>query len=331
MYSYEVYKVTNKINNKVYIGITNKGAGARFKQHLFDAEHGSQYRFHRAIRKYGKENFEVSIIAFCNDADELKENEIKFISEYESMNPDKGYNMTEGGDGTFGRVCTLETRLKISEANKGKEVSEETRKLLSERGKVRTTGRDTYWSSGNIGASRRKQVLQYDNNGNFIKEYEGVNIAAKETCINFPLIVNSLKRRNKLESKVNPYIWVYKEDYPDVPETIDPSLIALCPEWKPVISEACRQANLEARKNKVYSDEEKAAIKQRATEACGKQVEQYSIDGELITTFDSISEAARITKQDRKTISNWVSGKTTKITKQTKFVWKYKTEQSNIE
>lgn len=330
MYSYEVYKVTNKINNKVYIGITNKGAGARFKQHLFDAEHGSQYRFHRAIRKYGKENFEVSIIAFCDNADELKENEIKFISEYESMNPDKGYNMTEGGDGTFGRVCTLETRLKISEANKGKEVSEETRKLLSERGKVRTVGREAYWSSGNIGSDRRKPVLQYDSQGKFIKEYEGVNIAAKETGINFPLIVNALKRRNKLESKVNPYIWVYKEDYPDVPETVDSSLIAVCPEWKPVISEACRQANLEARKNKVYSDEEKAAIKQRATETCGKKVEQYTVEGALIATFDSISEAARITKQDRKTISNWVSGKTTKITKQTKFIWKYKTEQSNI-
>lgn len=330
MYSYEVYKVTNKVNNKVYIGITNKGAGARFKQHLFDAEHGSQYRFHRAIRKYGKENFEVSIIAFCDNADELKENEIKFISEYESMNPDKGYNMTEGGDGTFGRVCTLETRLKISEANKGKKVSEETRKLLSERGKVRTESRDLYWSSGNIGSDRRKPVLQYDNQGKFIKEYEGVNIAAKETGINFPLIVNALKRRNKLESRANPYIWVYKEDYPDVPETVDTSLIALCPEWKPVISEACRQANLEARKNKVYSEEEKEAIKQRATEACGKKVEQYTVDGELIAIFNSISEAARITKQDRKTISNWVSGKTTKITKQTKFVWKYKTEQSNI-
>lgn len=331
MYSYEVYKVTNKVNNKVYIGITNKGAGTRFKQHLFDAEHGSQYRFHRAIRKYGKENFEVSIIAFCNNVDELKENEIKFISEYESMNPDKGYNMTEGGDGTFGRVCTLETRLKISESNKGKEVSEETRKLLSERGKVRTESRNLYWSSGNIGSDRRKPVLQYDNQGKFIKEYEGVNIAAKETGINFPLIVNALKRRNKLESKANPYIWVYKEDYPDVPETVDPSLIALCPEWKPVISEACKQANLEARKNKVYSEEEKEAIKQRATEACGKKVEQYTVNGELIATFNSISEAARITKQDRKTISNWVSGKTTKITKQTKFVWKYKTEQSDIE
>lgn len=330
MYSYEVYKVTNKTNNKVYIGITNKGAGARFKQHLFDAEHGSQYRFHKAIRKYGKENFEVSIIAFCNNADELKENEKKFIIEYDSMNPEKGYNMTEGGDGTFGRVCTLETRLKISEANKDKEVSEETRRLLSERGKVRTEGRDAYWSSGNIGANRRKPVLQYDNHGKFIKEYDGINVAAKETSINFPLIINALKRRNKLESKANPYIWVYKEDYPDIPETIDSSLIALCPEWKPVISDACRQANLEARKNKVYSDEEKAAIKQRATEACGKKVEQYSVDGKLITTFDSISEASRITGQDRKTISNWVSGKTTKITKQTKFVWKYKTEQSNI-
>jgi group I intron endonuclease len=330
MYSYEVYKVTNKVNNKVYIGITNKGAGARFKQHLFDAEHGSQYRFHRAIRKYGKENFEVSIIAFCNNADELKENEIKFISEYESMNPDKGYNMTEGGDGTFGRVCTLETRLKISEANKGKEVSEETRKLLSERGKVRTEGRDTYWSSGTIGAGRRKPILQYDENGIFVKEYDGIRLAEKETGISFALITSALKKRNVVKSKVNPYIWVYKEDYPDVPETVDPSLIALCPEWKPVISEACRQANLEARKNKVYSEEEKAAIKQRATEACGKKVEQYTVDGELIATFNSISEAARSTKQDAKTISNWANGKTTKITKQTKFVWKYKTEQSNI-
>ena len=107
MLSYEVYKITNKVNGKVYIGITNRGAGARFKQHLFEAEHGSSFRFHNALRKYGADGFDINIISFCKNAEELKEREKFFIKEYDSTNPEKGYNMTEGGDGTFGKIITL--------------------------------------------------------------------------------------------------------------------------------------------------------------------------------------------------------------------------------
>lgn len=157
MLSYEVYKITNKVNGKVYIGITNRGAGARFKQHLFEAEHGSSFRFHNALRKYGADGFDINIISFCKNAEELKEREKFFIKEYDSTNPEKGYNMTEGGDGTFGRPCSEETKQKISIANSGKTASEYTRKLLSEAGKVRTEGRDKYWKSGEIGETRKNQ------------------------------------------------------------------------------------------------------------------------------------------------------------------------------
>lgn len=323
MLSYEVYKITNKVNGKVYIGITNRGAGARFKQHLFEAEHGSSFRFHNALRKYGADGFDINIISFCKNAEELKEREKFFIKEYDSTNPEKGYNMTEGGDGTFGRPCSEETKQKISIANSGKTASEYTRKLLSEAGKVRTEGRDKYWKSGKIGETRKKPVLQYTLDGDYITEYSGVNEASRKTGISTSLIIPSLKRKRVLISERNPYIWLYKEDYKEIPSKVDPSLAAILPDWKPQISDKCRQANIESRKNKVRTAEELALIKQRATEACGKKVLQYSLDGKLLAEFDSISEASKNTGQDRKTIANSANRKT-KVTKSTKFIWRYK-------
>lgn len=64
MRSYDVYKITNKTNNKVYIGITSKGLSARWKEHLYNAEHGCPFKLHNAIRKYGKENFSIELIDF---------------------------------------------------------------------------------------------------------------------------------------------------------------------------------------------------------------------------------------------------------------------------
>lgn len=89
MRSYDVYKITNKVNNKVYIGISSKGASARFREHIYAAEHGSPYKIHKAINKYGKDNFLFEVIDFCNSWDELVEKEQYYISLYDSKNDEK--------------------------------------------------------------------------------------------------------------------------------------------------------------------------------------------------------------------------------------------------
>lgn len=327
MRSYDVYKITNKTNNKVYIGITSKGLSARWKEHLYNAEHGCPFKLHNAIRKYGKENFSIELIDFCNSWEELEEKEKYYISEYKSLQDEFGYNMTEGGDGTIGRYVTMETRDKIRQKAIGREVSEETRMKLSEAGKVRTENREAYWNSGKIGDNRHKPILQYTKEGVFIREFEGVNIAAKELGLSPTTIITSLKHENIVGSKRNPYIWVYKSEYPDVPETVPASLFAKDPNWKPTISEACRKADAEARKNRKPTDNQlKAAVENGMKVA--KPICQYDKEGNLIAEFTSIIEASRSTKIDRRGIQrqlqNPVDPSNSRAWSNTKYIWKYK-------
>ena len=58
----EVYKIVNKINNKLYVGITNQGINMRFRHHVYEAKTNSLFPLHMAMRKYGEDNFEVSLI-----------------------------------------------------------------------------------------------------------------------------------------------------------------------------------------------------------------------------------------------------------------------------
>lgn len=64
-----IYKVTNKVNGKCYIGQTCGSVDRRFSQHCYDANKNKKKTpFHSAIRKYGKENFSHDLILICNDA-----------------------------------------------------------------------------------------------------------------------------------------------------------------------------------------------------------------------------------------------------------------------
>jgi group I intron endonuclease len=127
---YVVYKSTNKINGDFYIGVSSQGLKSRKIGHLFDAKKGSDIRFHRAIRKYGEENFDWEVVLSVSSKEEMFQNEIKLISE---LNPQ--YNCTSGGDGQY--CHTDETKKKISDKKRGKKPTESTmaglRKFLSER------------------------------------------------------------------------------------------------------------------------------------------------------------------------------------------------------
>lgn len=327
MRSYDVYKITNKINNKIYIGITSKGLSARWKEHLYNAEHGCPYKLHNAIRKYGKENFSIELIDFCNSWEELEEKEKYYISEYNTLQDEFGYNMTEGGDGTISRYVTEETKDKIRQKAIGRVVSEETREKLSEAGKVRTERRQTYWNSGKIGDNRRKPILQYTKEGEFIREFDGINIAAKELGMSATTIITALKHQNIVGSKRNPYIWVYKSEYPDVPKTVPASLYAKDPDWKPTISEACRKADAESRNSRKLTEKQlKAAIENGM--AAAKAICQYDKENNLVAEFPSIIEASRITGIDRRGIQrqlqNPVDPSNSRAWSNTKYIWKYK-------
>lgn len=324
MRSYDVYKITNKVNNKVYIGITSKGISARWKEHLYSAEHGCPFKLHNAIRKYGRENFSVELLDFCNSWEELEEKEKFYISEYKSLQDEFGYNMTEGGDGTFGRKHSEDTKEKIRQKAIGREVTETTRIKLSEAGKVLTEARKAYRESGQIGNTRKKPVLQYSKEGKFIQEFSGVNVASRSTGIHVTTLSNSLKGKNIVGSKINPYIWVYKEDYPDVPPTVSADLFAKDPDWKPTISEACRKAN---KINRKPSEKQlQTAIENGMKFA--KAICQYDKEGNIIAEYSSIIEACRKTKCDRRGVQrqlqNPVDPNNKRAWNNAKYIWKYK-------
>lgn len=72
MKSNEVYKITNKITGKIYIGITNQGSGARYRHHWYESRIGEPSPIHKSMAKYGEENFTLEIIDFAETYEELK-------------------------------------------------------------------------------------------------------------------------------------------------------------------------------------------------------------------------------------------------------------------
>ena len=95
-----IYLITNKINNKKYVGKTTKSIKERWEEHLKDSkkEKCEIRPLYRAIRKYGIENFTIEEIEKCNiiSLSEKEQYWIKYYNTYED-----GYNATLGGDGSI--------------------------------------------------------------------------------------------------------------------------------------------------------------------------------------------------------------------------------------
>ena len=89
-----IYKITNIQNNKVYIGQTIRPVKNRFNRHINDAlNHTIDTHFARAIRKYGKDSFQIEVIDEAETQEELNQKERYWIQYYNSVK--EGYNETD--------------------------------------------------------------------------------------------------------------------------------------------------------------------------------------------------------------------------------------------
>ena len=135
-----VYKITNKVNGKIYIG---QKKATEYVSTYF----GSGRYLKNAINKYGIDNFENYIIEWCYSKEELNAKEIYWIRKYNcNAKNGYGYNIGKGGEGNLMEFATEEARTqwkqkisenkerarKISESKKGKTHSEEHRRKISE-------------------------------------------------------------------------------------------------------------------------------------------------------------------------------------------------------
>jgi len=126
-----IYIAENVVNSKVYIGKTTKSLDVRKRQHYYNAEKGSCY-FYNALNKYKKDDWNWFIIDTAETEERLSQLEKLYIKCMESYKPANGYNSTFGGEGG---IPNLETRAKLSAANKGRIITPETRAKLSAAGK----------------------------------------------------------------------------------------------------------------------------------------------------------------------------------------------------
>ena len=125
-----IYKTTNLINGRLYIG---QRKGTFTPDYL-----GSGKIIKIAIKQYGKNNFRLEVLAFATTYQMLNGLEMKYIYEYRQVFGDRFlYNITDGGRGPQGNKHTQEVKNKIGLASKGRVFSEEHKKKisLSEKGK----------------------------------------------------------------------------------------------------------------------------------------------------------------------------------------------------
>ena len=207
---YTVYQHKNKINGKIYIGITMQEPEQRWR-------HGEGYKssphFYAAIQKYGWDNFEHNILFQNLTKEDACQKEQELILKFNSMNRKYGYNSTSGGDifimndetkqkiskammgnkNGLGHPCSEEKKKKISETQKGRKLTEEHKQKLSEAAKKRHTPCSEQAKENIQKASHKKPVYCEELN----KIFESVQECSRQLGIPATNISKLCKGRGK--------------------------------------------------------------------------------------------------------------------------------------
>ena len=171
-----IYKITNKVNNKSYIGQTINSVNRRWIEHKRDTKSNKDdFYLHRAMRKYGVDNFSISIVEEVENK-LLNERESFWINFFNTF--ECGYNLTTGGgqntkisedtkkkisentrgsrNPMYGKTHSTEARAKISKAHKGKTLTEEQKLQMS----FARKGDKAYWYGKHLPEETREKLRQ---------------------------------------------------------------------------------------------------------------------------------------------------------------------------
>jgi group I intron endonuclease len=132
-----IYKITNIINNKIYIGQTTTDLKTRWRDHC-RFKNRQMHPIKYAIQKYSKENFKIEQIDAASSLEELNKKEEYWISFYNSTDKSFGYNLMKGGYGKGRHSEETIKKMKNSHAGKPRKKHSEETKLafsLSRKGK----------------------------------------------------------------------------------------------------------------------------------------------------------------------------------------------------
>lgn len=261
-----IYKATCLINKKNYIGQTSQTLQQRINQHNYKAFNTKDNsHFHNAIRKYGIENFKYEIIeSNIKTQEELNAREKYWIQYFNSFYA--GYNSTIGGDGSVKRDDDWIEYLFLE--------GKTTQEICQITGYHRSTVYRGYKERGlieennkrkvvNLQVSSSKEVLQYDINGNFIKEWPSAT-SCKE--IGQQSAISSVCRQEQYSAYG--YLWKYKNDPRDISEWVE-NYKNKQQSGRP--KKKIRQLDLNGNEIKIYnsaSEAAKALNKQDKTNIC---------------------------------------------------------------
>lgn len=177
-----IYCITNTLDNKKYIG-QSVNLKKRWNTHLWLLKSNKHFNIHlQRAYNLNPDKFVFEVLEYCDNS-KLNDREIFYINKYGTMI--NGYNLCEGGNSTKGRICTEETKEKISKSKTGvkvkQEVIEKRTKTLKDRLNNDSEFRERFmhlvkknlkggWNKGVACSDKQKKLLSEANKGKVISE-----------------------------------------------------------------------------------------------------------------------------------------------------------------
>lgn len=181
-----IYKITNKINGKIYIGKTIKSIQRRWNEHLSEMKRSNDRPLYRAMNKYGIENFIIEELEEVQSNKEALEREKFWIEFYDSYY--SGYNATLGGEGAI----TLDYEAIYSFFKQNRKINDTARHFQIGEDSVSRVIKYFNDKPEKEGYFLQKAVGMYDLNDNYIMSFNSLREAAR-----FLIEKKSLKNHNE--------------------------------------------------------------------------------------------------------------------------------------